>query len=78
LPSIALDQAYYRVVADFEARFPGEVPDLMQCESLTIQGDITFAASVSCQGDVTLMAPAACTITESAVFANGCHTISAK
>ncbi len=78
LPSIALDQAYYRVVADFEARFPGEVPDLMQCESLTIQGDITFAAPVSCQGDVTLMASAACTITESAVFADGCHTISAK
>lgn len=76
LPTVQLDQTYYRVVADFEARFPTQVPDLHECTSLTIHGDVTVVAPVRCQGNVVLNASAgAARITTPTVFGDGTHQI---
>lgn len=79
LPAIHLDQTYYRVVADFEARFPTHVPDLQACTTLTIHGDVTVAAPVRCEGNVVLTAGTeAGRITEPTVFGDGTHQISGE
>jgi UTP--glucose-1-phosphate uridylyltransferase len=52
----------YKLVADFDARFPSGPPSLRECTSLTIRGDVTFGADVSCVGDVTIIADAPRTI----------------
>lgn len=42
----------YRLVGDFDARFPRGVPRLRECTSLRVEGDTTFGADVVCVGDV--------------------------
>ena len=49
-PFIDLDPAYYRRIADFEARFGHGVPSLRDCTELTVAGDWTFEAGVVCEG----------------------------
>lgn len=43
---IQLDPAYYQLIDDFEARFPHGAPSLLECERLTITGDIKFGPNV--------------------------------
>jgi UTP--glucose-1-phosphate uridylyltransferase len=54
LPVITLDERYYKMIDDFESRFPQGVPSLNDCRSLTVTGDIQFGAGVKVQGNVTL------------------------
>jgi UTP--glucose-1-phosphate uridylyltransferase len=56
-PLVALDPAHYRLLADFEARFPAGPPRLRACRRLTVAGDVRFGADVAVQGDVTLRGP---------------------
>lgn len=52
-PEPAIDlSATYKLVGDFEARFPDGVPSLQECSSFTVEGDVTFGADVVCVGDV--------------------------
>jgi UTP--glucose-1-phosphate uridylyltransferase len=51
-PVVDLDPRYYRLIDDFEARFPFGPPSLVACERLTVRGDVTFGAGVVCQGEV--------------------------
>ena len=37
---VDLDPDYYRVLADFDARFPDGAPSLRECERLTVRGDV--------------------------------------
>lgn len=55
-PTIRLG-AEYKVIADFDARFPHGPPSLRECESFTVEGDVNFGAEVVCQGAVTVRAP---------------------
>jgi len=48
--------AEFRLVGDFEARFPYGVPSIRECTSLTVSGDVTFGAGVVCLGDVRISA----------------------
>ncbi|HET7397823.1 MAG TPA: UTP--glucose-1-phosphate uridylyltransferase [Intrasporangium sp.] len=50
-PFVDLSDAY-RLVPDFEARFPQGVPSMCRCTSLRVPGDVTFGADVTCVGDV--------------------------
>ena len=52
-PLIELDDAY-KLVDDFEARFPAGPPSLIGCRRLRIEGDITFGSRIRVEGDVTL------------------------
>ncbi len=53
LPFIDLD-AHYKVVADFDKRFPTGVPSLKNAESLVVSGDWTFGKDVRVHGSAKL------------------------
>lgn len=51
---IRLDPRYYGKYDLFAQRFPQEPPSLLECESLTIEGDVRFEAGVTVRGTVTI------------------------
>ena len=53
-PSISLDPGSYKLIQDFELRFPQGVPSLKEATSLDVQGDWTFGADVEIVGDAVL------------------------
>jgi UTP--glucose-1-phosphate uridylyltransferase len=53
-PFVDLDPDYYRILHDFDARFPFGPPSLVDCVSLTVRGDVTFGANVTVRGRVEL------------------------
>ena len=53
-PNISLDNRYYKIISEFDARFPHGVPSLLECTSLTVDGDFVFGRGVVCVGDVHL------------------------
>jgi UTP--glucose-1-phosphate uridylyltransferase len=57
-PVVDLDPAYYKVLPDFEARFPAGAPSLRQGRSLTVRGDVHFGHGVVVVGDATVEGPA--------------------
>jgi UTP--glucose-1-phosphate uridylyltransferase len=48
---VDLDPTYYKLIADFEARFPEGVPSLTEAASLTVRGDWTFGRGVVVRGE---------------------------
>ncbi len=53
-PIIDLDPQYYKMLYDFEMRFPQGPPSLVACRSFKVKGDITFPAGVIVRGAVEL------------------------
>ena len=53
IPLVTL-AAPFRLVDDFDRRFPAGSPSLAACTSFEVQGDWTFGADVTVVGDVTL------------------------
>lgn len=51
---IHLDPQYFKNIDDLQARFPSGAPDLVECEQLTVIGDVKFSQSVKIIGRVTL------------------------
>jgi len=51
---VSLDSRFYKLIDDMEARFPDGAPSLLECESLTIKGDVLFERNVVCKGVVEL------------------------
>ncbi len=51
-PTIDLDPAHFKLVGDFEPRFPAGPPSLRACDRLVVRGDVTFGAGVEVRGDV--------------------------
>ncbi|WP_205850233.1 UTP--glucose-1-phosphate uridylyltransferase [Nakamurella flava] len=56
-PLVDLDKPY-KLVGDFDARFPQGAPSLIAADSLTVKGDWTFGADVTVVGTVVLDPPA--------------------
>jgi UTP--glucose-1-phosphate uridylyltransferase len=56
-PTAELDPAYYQGVADFDARFPEGAPSMIDCERLTVEGDVRFGSGVVVRGRVVLRHP---------------------
>lgn len=56
-PVVTLDGEHYKMVPDFEQRFPGGAPSLRRCGRLEVEGDVTFGADVVVEGDVHLTGP---------------------
>ena len=52
-PYVDLDKPY-KLVPDFERRFPQGVPSMREARSLRVTGDVTFGADVVVVGDVTV------------------------
>jgi UTP--glucose-1-phosphate uridylyltransferase len=49
---VDLDPAYYKLLADFDARFPAGVPSLVDCARFVVRGDVRFGAGVVARGSV--------------------------
>ena len=52
---VTLDNSYYQLVDDMEARFPDGVPSLINCDRLNIVGDIKFGSGITLNGVVELI-----------------------
>jgi UTP--glucose-1-phosphate uridylyltransferase len=59
LPYVELDSDYYKLVPEFERRFPEGAPSLREASSLKVSGDWTFGRGVKVVGDVSLETAAA-------------------
>jgi UTP--glucose-1-phosphate uridylyltransferase len=51
-PFIDLDDGYFKLIGDFDHRFPAGPPSLLECERLVVRGDVRFGASVVIRGNV--------------------------
>jgi UTP--glucose-1-phosphate uridylyltransferase len=56
-PQVELDADYYKLIGDFEERFPAGPPSLAGCERLEVDGDVTFGRDVTVRGSVRLEGP---------------------
>ena len=52
---INLDPKYYGKIDLFNERFKNGVPSLLDCESLTIEGDVFIEANVTLKGNVIIV-----------------------
>ena len=57
VPFIELDGEFYKLVGDFDKRFPEGAPSLREADSLKVDGDFTFGHGVRVVGDVELESP---------------------
>src|SRR4051812_29149983 len=53
-PVVDLDDEHYKLLRDYEARFPDGAPSLVACDRLTVEGDVLFGAGVVVRGAVTV------------------------
>ena len=53
-PDVELDPAYFKLVAQFDERFPAGAPSLIACERLTVAGDVGFEGGVVVKGSVSV------------------------
>jgi UTP--glucose-1-phosphate uridylyltransferase len=69
LPFVELDKRVYRLIDEFEARFPGGPPSLRDAERLIVHGDVTFEEGVVVRGAVEIDAETPRTIGAGTVLA---------
>ncbi len=53
-PLVQLDPQHFKLVRDFEQRFPAGPPSLVAAQRLTVRGDVEFGAGVVVRGAVTV------------------------
>ena len=56
-PVVTLDKDFYKLLPDFEQRFPAGAPSLRRCRRFEVEGDVTFGAGVTAAGDVHVTGP---------------------
>src|SRR5690554_684440 len=56
IPTVILDERYYRTIDDLQKRFPDGAPSLKKCRRFEVIGDIRFGEDVVIKGDVKLEA----------------------
>jgi UTP--glucose-1-phosphate uridylyltransferase len=68
VPFVDLDPDFYKVVGEFDKRFPEGAPSMRKAHSLTVEGDWTFGRGVEVVGDVELEAASAQRVPPGAVL----------
>ncbi len=53
-PKITLDPRFYKLLDEFDRRFPAGPPSLVGCTSLDVDGDVTFGGRVVVEGEVAI------------------------
>jgi UTP--glucose-1-phosphate uridylyltransferase len=53
-PIVDLDSRFYKLLPDFEARFPAGPPSLVACDRLTVVGDVLFGRDVVVRGSAAI------------------------
>jgi len=71
LPFVELDNRFYKLLDDFELRFPAGPPSLREAERLVVDGDVTFGAGVVVRGAVELHEPQPTTVAPGSVLESG-------
>ena len=56
-PVVTLDKRFYKLLPDFEQRFPAGPPSLRRCRRFAVGGDVTFGAGIVAVGDVRVAGP---------------------
>jgi UTP--glucose-1-phosphate uridylyltransferase len=56
-PVVTLDKNFFKLLPDFEQRFPAGAPSLRRCRRFEVDGDVTFGAGVVAVGDVRVAGP---------------------
>ena len=56
-PLVQLDDDHYKLLRDFDARFPDGPPSLVEADRLQVDGDVTFGADVVVRGAVAVAGP---------------------
>jgi len=56
-PVVTLDKDFFKLLPDFEQRFPAGPPSLRRCRRLEVDGDVTFGAGVVAVGDIRVAGP---------------------
>lgn len=56
-PLVDLDDRYFQLIGDMQARFPHGAPSLANCRRLRVEGDFYFGKDVAVEGDVVLKNP---------------------
>ncbi len=56
-PYVGLDSSYFKLMADFDARFPAGPPSLVAADRLEVEGDVTFGRDVVVRGSVRVEGP---------------------
>jgi UTP--glucose-1-phosphate uridylyltransferase len=54
VPVVTLDSEHFKILRDFEARFPAGPLSLRECERFAVEGDVRFGAGVVARGSVTV------------------------
>jgi UTP--glucose-1-phosphate uridylyltransferase len=57
VPLVKLDPEYFKLIDDFEARFPHGPPSLVECRRLEVEGDVSFGRDVVVRGEVKVEGP---------------------
>ncbi len=68
MPYVELDSHFYKIIDDFDARFPDGAPSLRSAQRLVVSGDFTFGAGVVVRGAVHLQADEPARIDDGAVL----------
>jgi len=56
-PLVELDDGHFKLLADFDSRFPAGPPSLADAERLEVVGDVRFGRDVTVRGSVRLAGP---------------------
>ena len=56
-PLVSLDPDYFKLMGQFEPRFPAGPPSLVDCDRLEVVGDVTFGRDVVVRGSVHVTGP---------------------
>jgi UTP--glucose-1-phosphate uridylyltransferase len=59
VPFVALDLDFFKILRDYDARFPEGEPSLKACDRFVVEGDVRFGAGVVVRGSVTVRGPRA-------------------
>ena len=59
-PVVTLDDDFFKMVPDFEQRFPAGAPSLRECRRFDVTGDVTFGGGVVAAARCTSPARARC------------------
>jgi UTP--glucose-1-phosphate uridylyltransferase len=73
IPYVELDDQYYKIVAEFEKRFPEGIPSLRKATSLKVDGDWTFGRGIQVIGEVELRDAGAQRVAPDSVLSSGGH-----
>lgn len=68
VPTVSLDADHYKLIGDFDTRFPHGVPSIREARSLTVEGDHVFGRGVIARGDAVVGADAPYEIADGSVI----------